>query len=805
MKRIIFIIQLLSGMCCSAAYSQGNATITKAVEQLKTFSSTHITEKAYLHFDKPYYAAGDSIYFKAYLTLGEDHKLSNLSGVLHVDFINTNNKIDQSLKLQIINGVAWGDFALPDTLPKGNYRIRAYTQWMRNDGETSLSDQIIPVGSLLHDKITENSSTNRTPLNTKADIQFFPEGGSLITGICSKVAFKAIDANGQGINVKGVITDNENKEIYSFTSKHLGMGYFYINPAEGRIYKAKITYPNGTQDIVDLPKAVTKGVVLSINNDSIPKASVRIEANKTFFLDNKNNDYFILIYSKGIVTTLNCKLDSQVITFDILKRHLHTGIATVTLFSATGEPLCERLLFMQNYDQLNLDVRSDKSSYARREKIDIKLNANTRAGSHTVGHFSVSVVDEGKVTVDNNMENTILTNLLLTSDLKGFVEQPNYYFDDKSSEARTNLDVLMLTQGYRKFEWKQLLNGSYPPILYQPENNLEVAGTVKSLLGRPIVNGTVSLISLQGGPILSRQTDNKGNFLFSNLVFIDTGRFELNATNDRGKNLTRITYKEESKPPVSVKNLQIELQDVNQVMSTYLENHEKQQEQLNILGLGKGKMLKEVNIKSTKIEKPTIHYRYGVADQVINGNKIQYGGSLSVRLMGQLHGINFIPAGTSFFPELRRNLPGIAPMKIIWNDQEMPFNFDINSINTGSIEKVEAITNATAGPNGILIITTTNGLQPKDVASAGILSVTANGFYKSREFYAPKYDHPEDGFNHRDLRTTIYWNPEIQTDKDGNASFEYYNADGTGNYRVVIEGIDEKGNLGRQVYRYKVE
>ncbi len=424
-----------------------NNTDKNVTAKLDAFLSNHITEKAYLNFDKPYYAAGDTIYFKAYVTTGGKHQLSNLSGVLHVDLINAKNKIDQSIKLQLDSGVTWGDFALPDSLPKGNYRVRAYTLLMGKGGEDGYFDQTIAIGSIRNDKISESISVRKTAVSTKPETRFLPEGGNLAAGIGSKVAFNAIGTNGAGINVKGVIVDGANKEVCTFASTHLGMGYFYLDPKEGETYKAKITYPNSTEDIVDLPAPEPKGIVLSINNDSIPKATVRIQANNAYYLENRNKDYTVLVYSGGIATTVTCKLDSPVITMDILKRRLHTGIATVTLFSPTDEPLCERLLFVQNYDRLNLDVNSDKTIYSSREKVNIKLEAVNRAGNPAEGHFSVSVTDENKVPVDENCEYTILNNLLLTSDLKGYVEQPNYYFTDTSANAAKDLDVLMLTKG----------------------------------------------------------------------------------------------------------------------------------------------------------------------------------------------------------------------------------------------------------------------------------------------------------------------------------------------------------------------
>ena len=150
---------------------------------------------------------------------------------------------------------------------------------------------------------------------------------------------------------------------------------------------------------------------------------------------------------------------------------------------------------MQNYDQLNIGVNSDKSSYTKREKVKIALNVKNRAGDPSSGHFSVSVTDESKVPQDEHYENTIISNLLLTSDLKGNIEQPNYYFTDTSANARKNLDVLMLTQGYRRFEWKRVLDSTKTPLAYQPERGLEISGMVKNLSGKPIANGTVTLLS----------------------------------------------------------------------------------------------------------------------------------------------------------------------------------------------------------------------------------------------------------------------------------------------------------------------
>ena len=803
---------------CFLSYVNGRAQSVKEnsadglVAQLKTYTAKHLTEKTYLQFDKPYYAAGDTIYFKAYVAAGERHELSNISGVLHVDIINTKNKVDQAIKLQLIEGVAWGDFALPDSLPKGTYRVRAWTQWMRND-PGSFFEKEIPIGSITDTKVSESTTARIKAVQPKADLQFFPEGGEMITGLDNRIAFKATGINGLAMAVKGRVIDNDNKEVLSFNSAHLGMGSFALTPETGKSYKAQVTYADGSKDEIPLPTANNKGIILSVNNDSIPKATVKIQANKAFFLENKNKEYTLLIYSGGVATTVAWKLDSTSISMDIKKRKLFTGIATVTLFSQDNEPLAERLIFIQNYDQLNLAVNPDKDTYHTRDKVSIKLTAKTRTDSTVMGHFSVSVTDESKVKPDEDNETTILSSLLLTSDLKGYVERPNYYFTSTNADINETklkeLDLVMLTHGYRKFTWQQL--NSKDTIKYQPEQGLEINGRVLNVLGKPVVKGTISLISLEKRRFISDTTNSQGYFSFRDLAFTDTTRFMLQAVNAKGKNSAKLIYNQDKPgPPVSNFIVSTDQQDINQTMQGYLENTEKQQEELNRLGLGKGRQLKEIKIKA--LVHPNIKSESLVstafANQVIYSDDIPYAGRLSAKLMGLVHRLkwtqdpddpsSFIPAGQ---------------VLIVVDGMEMHrYSRILSQISPESVAMVEVLLPPTSyvyGPDaygGALIITTKpGGVDPKNLPSTGVLPILAKGYHKARGFYTPKYEHADDNPDRKDLRSTIYWQPEILTDKEGNASLQYYTADGTGDYRVTIEGIDEKGNIGRKVFTYKVQ
>jgi hypothetical protein len=477
-------------------------------------------------------------------------------------------------------------------------------------------------------------------------------------------------------------------------------------------------------------------------------------------------------------------------------------------------PLCERLLFIQNYDQLSLEVTTNKLNYATREKVKVSLNAKNRADSVARGHFSVSVIDESKVPIDENAESTILTNLLLTSELKGTIEQPNYYFTNITNKKQEELDLVMLTHGYRRFEWELVLNGKYPQPVYKPGKALEISGVAKSLLGKPLAKAKVSLISFRGGPFITSTTDDKGRFNFSNLVFIDSAHFILQAVNAKGKNRTQLTYNEFK--PLMIPTVTLQADNLNSIIpAAYLENNEKQQEELNRLGLGKGRTLKEVKIndikRDDKYETQSLAGA-GHADQVMHAKDIGYGAFLASNLDGRLRGITFASStdARGGIPYLRVGASG--PMLVVLDGMRMHSGFGINEINISSVATVEVLRFAgtsiygmDAG-NGVLIITTKRGGEDDgdNSGSIGILPIKVTGYCIAREFYSPKYESTTTN-SRPDLRSTIYWNPELATDKDGNASFNYYNADGHGSYRVVIEGIDENGNIGRQVYRYKVD
>lgn len=812
MRKVAFALFLfLFSFNLSAFCQNGNKALKSVVLKLQSFYTIHAIEKVYLQFDKPGYIAGDTIYFKAYVTFGEQHELSAQSGILYIDLIDPKNNICKSIKLQLKDGLACGDFALPDSLHKGFYRVRAYTQLMQRAEVPGSFEAMIPVGSLENYAIPDNSQVQK---NQRPDIQFFPEGGGLIYGVDSKVAFKAIDARGLGLNVKGVVMDNTGKTVASFSSNHLGMGVFDLTPKQGANYKANVVFADGTQNNFDLPLPAANCILLSINNEDADKLTLGISCDDTFYNQNKNKDLGVIINSGTSVSSLIVKLIDPRLTVDLAKKRLHTGIMQFTLFSPANEPLSERLIFIQRPDQLKLEINTNNAVYHAREKVSFSLNVKNRGEDPVEGHFSVSVTDESKVP-DGKNANSILSWLLLSSDLKGYIEDPSYYFENINKETQTNLDALMLTQGYRHFVWKQLLNNEYLQQTGQPEKGLEIKGMVTNLQNKPIKEGKVNLMNLEGGPMLAELTDTVGRFDFANLAFTDSTRFIIKAATVNGRNATRIQYLKDEPEPVFNEGQYPTPLNLDSIMAASLQNRKIQMDELQKYSSLDGKLLKEVRVKEINNNAVEPMRIAGKADQLIDREDIRCHGRLSDCLNGRLLGVIFKGDEFSKLPYLSAPITlmgGNPPMLIIVDGIKIPRDEGIDLINLEDVEKVEVFRNSSTsifgveGGGGVFYITTVrgSGKSSSKGTAVGILPITVHGFYKAREFYSPKYESNATS-NRPDLRSTIYWNPEIVTDKDGKALFDYYNADGKGTYRVVIEGIDEKGNLGRQVYRYKVE
>jgi hypothetical protein len=890
--------------------------LDKIVTSLQQWFDTHPQEKIYLHTDKPYYLVGDTIWFKAYLTTGSKHQLSALSGAIYVDLINEGDSIAKELKLPVTSGMAVGDFVLSDSLIReGNYRIRAYTNWMRNAGPEYFYDHIFTIGNSIANtvfakidysyvkdgadtkirallKYTDERGTpfankqvryqvkdgyqvltfggaktnaageitvnlpnakpgllSKSYLMTKigiggdetiaktfpiktaslqTDVQFFPESGNLVNSIKNKVAFKATGTNGLGVVITGGVIDNTGQEVAKIAVKHLGMGFFYLTPQAGKTYQAKVTYLDGVTNTVELPAATDDGYALSVNHIKKDSLSVRVQAGAAALRSGTRALSLIGQSGGKVYFAVNVPVNKPTTSLYFPTTGIPTGILQFTLFSSTGDPLNERITFIESKDNIDLKITSAKQVYNRREKVDLNIDAKDGYGRPVGGNFSVSVMSEAAVPSDEVKENSIFSQLLLSADIKGYIEKTNYYFYNPNDETRANLDILMLTQGYRRFVWKDVIANPTAANAYKPEKLVnDISGTLMGYNKKPIAGGKVILINNKLGFTRDTVTDADGRFKFGNLLITNGVDFTIQGTTAKnGKHLK--TLVDQIKKPNIIANANIG--DVNadmlSLVKALVDNNLKQDMELEKYGIPSQRQLREVKIRAAKKRGFDAGITENQADEVYRPDAREPCATLKECLEemfksrvrfdqkpGDCGGMIWVP-----------RIAGNKDECIVMIDKEVILDpCDYQSFildSTANINKIYMVHESAAlevmalgsgnlskiggKPRPVISIFTKNSGWRMDY-DPSIVYYTPKGYDYTKEFYSPKYDNARNQPQAADLRSTVYWNPRVLTRSVGQAKISYFNSDQTGTYRVTIEGINADGQLARQVYRYKVE
>lgn len=904
-KRYILALSVIVAFCSLSAYAQRDTvSLNTIISKTNKYIHSYPFEQVYLHMDKPYYSVGDTIWFKAYVTIGL-HQPSLLSKVMYVDIVSARDTLIQALKLQVTNGIATGSIALTQALYKqGNYHLSAYTNWMRNFDPAYFFNKTIPVASPIDNQVlttasisgtnnggqkitariqfkdvfgnpyankkvswtidndddkplkgkettdangylTVNVSGNKIPVLAKnhlfttidignkkmvnnvfpmrtavppADIQFFPEGGNLFSGVRTKIAFKAISPNGLGTDVNGTITDNTGAVVAEIRSQHLGMGVFVLTPEDGKTYKAKVTFADGSQNTVDLPKVQPSGISLSVYNSNNDTLGIKITASNTYFEQNKNKVIYIVGQSGGFVCyAAQTTLQNVVFSGLISKTKFPTGIGQLTLFSQSGEPLSERIFFVQHNDMLGIGLTPSAKTYGPRQQVKMQVSTKNKT-TPAEASLSVAVIDETKVPYNDDAETTILTSLLMSSQLKGYIEKPNYYFKQPNNKTAADLDVLMLTQGYRRFSYTDILTNKPFRIFVAPEQGIEITGTLRNATGMPIAKGNVRLQIPDKYYSTQTTTNMSGEFKFSKLVIPDSTQVIINARNNVNANNLMIMLDGTSLQGISPNiNYPDEILNIDTAMAPYIRNTKMQ--------YNNSHTLKEVEIKDKKYVKKPGYQDFSALtglsfpDHTIDGERLKDCPNFVMCLQTSLMGITYDNFNFYITRDYNQGQKS-TPVAIFFNGMQVDYNY-IAGLTSPDIESVEVFLNdGVSGINrrdntkGVIEITTK--VAPKGTKITKdqlaelfppkyIAKIMPKGYNMSREFYSPRYSGPANVLQHADLRSTIYWNPHLTTDKTGTGSFDFFTADSRGTYKAVVEGIDADGNIGRYVYRFKVQ
>jgi len=470
----------------SAQDSLAFQNLKKFVVNIQAFNYLYPQEKVYLHFDNTGYYLDETIWFKAYCVTASQHLPDTMSRVLYVELLNPLGKVLDTKKLKIVNGQCHGDFFLNpfnyDYLA-GFYEIRAYTKWMLNFGEETIFSRVFPVFNAPQEEGDYSSADMKNTYKAegifpdtyrknpskskKLNVSFYPEGGNLVKDIPSNVAFKATDEKGKGIEITGKVVNSKGRTIADFSSIHHGMGSFVYTP-DGT--NKVIVYYDGHEHRVNLPKHIDTGYVLSVDNRNRNALQLKIQKSKELAPDSLG----VSVLCRGDVlyfTTIETAEDT--VSLAIPQRIFRAGVNQITLFDRKGEIVAERMIFSQipDKEKITLTAKTNKTSYRSRERINIDMKANAPI------EFSLAVRDAAHLPPVADYDN-LFTNFLLSSELKGFIENPGSYFSSKDTTCIRKLDLLMMVQGWRRYKWQQMSGVERTQLTYDVEKRLKIKGHV---------------------------------------------------------------------------------------------------------------------------------------------------------------------------------------------------------------------------------------------------------------------------------------------------------------------------------------
>ena len=831
-------------------------------------------EKLYLHLNQPYYGAGDTMWFKAYLTDAVSHRPDTLSNFIYVDLADRRGKIIAARKIKrdslgFANGIP-----LPDTLPAGEYTLRAYTGWMLNfepafffrrninvgntrsdrirtdvtytsaqaivrfadaDGRpirdaeadyelfdrngkriegvrqrtsatgalfVDLPHDSIRNGGYIRMKLDEGGTAFRRTLFLQPEahdfaVQFFPEGGELVAGVPRLVAFKAERADGYPEDVRGSVLDSRGDTVVSFVAEHDGMGTFLLCPLQGETYRAlcragereiRATLPEVGEGACALTTAQAPGRILYKADGTVPPGSRLV--------GHIRGDCCCIV-----------PVDTRRPAGTILTDSLPEGILHLLLVDSTGRPRSERLVFLKRTGkQERWTVTPDKTRYGKREKVRVGIKLEDCDGKPVSADLSVSVTDRRAVRYDS-LGDDIRTNLLLCSDIKGYVHNPGYYFRDDDPVREHRLDLVMMTNGWRRFKTRNL----YEPEPFTPRHFIErgqyLSGKVIGIVGKPAPEASVSAVALNRENIADAAlADDSGRFVLSGLDFTDTVLFMVAAKTRRGKPTQRIDMDGlYPRPPLTERPpFPDSAESVRKAVGDYLK---QQKMQYATIDGAKVYELEGVEVTAENPKKP---------------KSTSFGVLYDTTKMSDYEPITLYNYVCSYMPEVHREKDSLYLKRMDW-DEEIKYALvqlnvnrhivDLNYLKNYLVDDVDYIYLAKDTDWRTKYARQTNAgvnlpiypyridiyLKPgREYGIPDVQTCQVIGYSEDMEFYHPVYDTPEKVNNEimPDKRTTVYWNPYLKTDQNGNTTIEFYSNDTDQvDYDIDIEGIAPDGTI----------
>jgi hypothetical protein len=620
--------------------------------------------------------------------------------------------------------------------------------------------------------------------DTDFDVSFYPEGGSALYGVAGCIAFKAMQRDGTEIDVDGVVYNRRGTEITRFKTDIRGMGQFAMLPDAGETYYAVCTNSKGQSKRFDLPVAKKGGYALSA---SWFKGQLIVQVYSSG-QQSANDTLCLLVHTRGIVQEARIwKKPSDPIVFQ--KDFFPSGVTHLLLLNKDMTPVSERLVFVHHDDQAKVTGKPDKDAYPVHSPVEFSVNITNESGEPVRGNISVAVTDDHEVATDT--VSNILTSLLLTSDLRGNIPEPAYFFR-KNKQSSYVLDLLMLTQGWRRYDVERIIRNDliYPDTLI--EKGYEITGTVKNANNqRPVKSAEVSVLSMKGGYSETTATNRNGRFYLSDGGINDGIPLVVQTSPKLGRQNLELMLDKPSYPerslPVAVTG-----PPARDLLAIYADKAEQQYVDEN------GERVVHLEEITVTGQKKTVDYSYfyksreitySITEDDLEKNPAASISSLLMRIPNIwisnnkiIYGYNRLDSLILYINNMQERNHGIIEMLTASDIVQVDFL-------SGSVAR-----GMTGFCNYAINIHTKKSMPNRRRETPYIKHFIPLGIQKPAEFYAPKYDTPA-GNQKPDLRTTIHWAPNITTNEEGKASFSFYTADTPSTYTVVIEGITEDGKI----------
>lgn len=908
MKRAIILLPILTMTIMHHVSAQQqpasdlqSSDFTGAVSEafVNYYEHGGLQEKLYLVTDRPYYSAGETIYFSAFMLHSIFMTPLDGSSFIYVELVGADGELVTRLKVKGEKGRFDNAMPLSPRLAPGRYTLRAYSRWMTNFDDAFLFRKQIEIGNYIDDAIqprisyslnddrsvaarirfvddndkpiarcrveyslliggksstyaaktddngvvtfrfkpsdgpddclrikieANNRKLERTvqipSFSDDFDLKFMPEGGNLISGISQIIAFKAVGSDGLSTEVDGYVSDAAGNRLCEMASRHDGMGIFAFTPYAGETYTVTATSERGTTKSFALPQAMTSGCAIHVKH--APGNTLLMKVSTT--PDIPTSRLAAVVQARGMV---ECVIENIGKITRLPLSQMIEGVAQISIVDKqTKSIVAERLFFVEKGNHAAVSILPDKRDFQPRQKITLDIEVRDSDGNPATGDFAMTVTDAGVVRSDASGGN-ILTYMLLSSDLRGYIENPSYYFESKDPDRADNLDLVMLTHGWRRYDLGAMLNGELNKIKYPVEETQRITGSVIGAIGK--VKDTSVMIFKKDNQSKSSYSGifplNASNrFTITGIDVPDTTYYYIQALNRRGRSRSvRVKVDPETFPPTDISPIRPRY-DVKAaaIPEEYLVRSKE-----NYYNDGGMRVIDIDPIVVTAQRQ--VDYSYSTVIDEFNTMRGELGGYASIYdALQRFHKLNVVgssitvrstsprmeqpmalaaereeTAGAEIFYKVEEHVPGLFVNGMLTDISALDM-YDISEVR--SLSYVDAADAAFLGGGtdlqyGAIIMEVNNLHAAQSAKNLAMAKVLVSGYCKPAEFYAPDYS-VQTSDREKDLRATIAWEPRLHSE-NGHFIVSFWSADRRNDYDVTVEGVTDRGEVCRATCRLK--